>query len=66
MTLDEQNLLDDQIEAEVLADLDDPSAWESPVLVPPSKSPLPDWVTLGRHLELSTGRHSLIGKSRRQ
>jgi hypothetical protein len=28
-------LTDDEIEAEVLADLDDPSAWEEPIYVPP-------------------------------
>lgn len=33
-------LTDDEIEAQVLADLDDPSAWDDPIYVPPSKSPL--------------------------
>jgi hypothetical protein len=54
-----RKLLDDQIEAEVIADLDDPSAWEEPIFVPPSKSPLPEWVTIGRHLELSARFHVL-------
>jgi hypothetical protein len=36
----ERKLLDDQIEAEVLEDLDDPSAWEEPIFVPPSRSTL--------------------------
>jgi hypothetical protein len=48
MTPRERKLLDDQIEAEVLAELDDPSAWEEPIFVPPSKSPLPKWVTAER------------------
>jgi len=39
MTPHERKLLDDQIEAEVIADLDDPSAWEEPIYVPPIKSP---------------------------
>jgi hypothetical protein len=59
MTPRKRKLTDDQIEAEVLADLDDPSAWEDPIAVPPSKSPLPAWVTLGRHMELSARFHVL-------
>ena len=59
MTSRKQKLLDDQIEAEVLADLDDPSAWEEPIYVPPLTSPLPEWVTAGRHLELSARFHVL-------
>jgi hypothetical protein len=59
MTSRKQKVLDDQIEAEVLADLDDPSAWEEPIFVPPSTSPLPEWVTAGRHLELSARFHVL-------
>jgi hypothetical protein len=59
MTSRKQKLLDDQIEAEVIADLDDASAWEEPIYVPPSTSPLPEWVTAGRHLELSARFHVL-------
>lgn len=59
MTSRKQKLLDDQIEAEILADLDDPSAWEEPIFVPPSRSPLPEWVKIGRHLELSARFHVL-------
>jgi hypothetical protein len=59
MTSRKQKLLDDQIEAEVIADLDDPSAWDEAIYVPPSKSPLPEWVTIGRHLELSARFHVL-------
>lgn len=54
-----RKLTDDEIEAEVLKDLDDPSAWGEPVYVPPSKSPRPSWVTRGRHLELSARFHVL-------
>jgi hypothetical protein len=59
MTSRKRKLLDDQIEAEVIADLNDPSAWEEPIFVPPSTSPLPEWVTAGRHLELSARFHVL-------
>src|SRR4051794_16490053 len=59
MTSRKRKLPDDEIEAEVVADLDDPSAWDEPIFVPPSKSPLPEWVTLGRHLELSARFHVL-------
>jgi hypothetical protein len=48
MTPIERTFPDNQIEAEILADLDDPSAWDYPIFVPPSKSPLPEWVTGGR------------------
>jgi hypothetical protein len=59
MTSRKRKLTDDEIEAEVLADLNDPSAWDEPIYVPPSKSPMPVWVTLGRHLELSARFHVL-------
>src|SRR5207248_1336655 len=59
MTSRKRKLLDDQIEAEVLADLNDPSAWGEPIYVPPSKSPRPDWLVVGRHLELSARFHVL-------
>jgi len=59
MTSRKRKLTDDEIEAEVIAELDDPSAWEEPIFVPPSKSPLPEWVTRGRHLELSARFHVL-------
>ncbi len=53
MSSRKRKLTDDQIEAEVLADLADPSAWDEAIFVPPSTSPRPAWVALGRHLELS-------------
>jgi hypothetical protein len=59
MTSRKRKLTDDEIEAQMIADLDDPSAWEEPIYVPPSKSPRPAWVTLGRHLELSARFHVL-------
>lgn len=59
MTSRKRKLTDDEIEAEVLADLQDPTAWEDPIYVPPSRSPRPAWVVLGRHLELSARFHVL-------
>ena len=59
MTSRKRKLLDDQIEAEVLADLNDPSAWGEPIYVPPSTSPRPEWLVVGRHLELSARFHVL-------
>lgn len=59
MSSRKRKLSDDEIEAEVLADLADPSAWDDPIYVPPSKGPRPAWVTLGRHLELSARFHVL-------
>lgn len=59
MSSRKHKLTDDEIEAEVLKDLDDPSAWGDPIYVPPSKTPRPAWVTLGRHLELSARFHVL-------
>ena len=59
MTSRKRKLMDDQIEAEVLADLNDPSAWGEPIYVPPSKSPRPDWLVVGRHIELSARFHVL-------
>lgn len=59
MSSRKRKLTDDEIEAQVIADLDDPSAWDEPIYVPPSKSPRPAWVVQGRHLELSARFHVL-------
>jgi hypothetical protein len=59
MTTRKRKFTDDEIEAQMIADLDDPSAWDEPIYVPPSKSPRPAWVVLGRHLELSARFHVL-------
>jgi hypothetical protein len=50
---------DDQIEAEVLATLDDPSAWEVLPLVPASSSPRPAWMLRNKHLQLAAEFHVL-------
>jgi len=59
MSARKRRLTDDEIEADVLADLDNPAAWDEPIAVPPSNSPRPGWVVLGRHLELSARFHVL-------
>ena len=59
MSSRKRKLTDDEIEAEVLADLADPTAWDDPIYVPPVKSRRPAWVTRGRHLELSARFHVL-------
>jgi len=59
MSSRKRKLTDDEIESQVLADLADPSAWDEAIYVPPSKSPRPAWVVLGRHLELSARFHVL-------
>lgn len=50
---------DDEIEAEFLATRDDPSAWEVLPLVPPSRSPRPEWATREKHLQLAARFHVL-------
>ncbi|MEA2163950.1 MAG: hypothetical protein QOK37_2077 [Thermoanaerobaculia bacterium] len=52
-------LSDDQIEAEVLASLDDPSAWEALPFVPASNSPRPAWMLRNKHLQLAAKFHVL-------
>lgn len=46
-------LTDDEIDALVIAEADDPAAWREPVAVPPSKSPRPAWMAQSKHLELA-------------
>lgn len=59
MSTRRRKVTDDEIEADVLAKLHDPSAWEQPIFVPPPRSPRPAWVALGRHLELAAKFHVL-------
>jgi hypothetical protein len=54
-----QHLNDDQIEAEVLATRDDPSAWELLTPVPPATSPRPAWMLRRKHLDLAAKFHVL-------
>jgi hypothetical protein len=59
MSARKRKLSDDEIEAEVLADLADSSAWGEPLYVAPLTAPRPAWVIRGRHLELSARFHVL-------
>jgi hypothetical protein len=44
---------DEEIDALVTAEADDPSAWGDPIIVPPSKSPRPAWMAQAKHLDLA-------------
>jgi len=44
-------LTEEQIDALVIADADDPSAWGEPTVVPPSASPRPAWMAQAKHLD---------------
>jgi hypothetical protein len=57
MSPHKQKPTDDDVEAAVLAELDDPDAWEEPVYAPPSRSPRPAWATAGRHFEAAARLH---------
>jgi hypothetical protein len=55
----EQAQSDDEIEAEVLAKLGDPEAWEPLPPVPPATSPRPEWAIRAKHLQLAAKFHVL-------
>lgn len=46
-------LTEDEIDALVIAEADDPSAWGEPIIVAPSKSPRPAWMAQAKHLDLA-------------
>jgi len=46
-----RTLTDDEIDALVIAEADDETAWGEPVVVPPSKSPRPAWMAQAKHLD---------------
>jgi hypothetical protein len=48
-----RKLTDDEIDALVIAEADDPSAWGDPIVVPPSNSPRPAWMAQAKHLDLA-------------
>jgi hypothetical protein len=48
-----KKLTDDEMDALVIADADDDSAWGEPVMVGPSKSPRPAWIAQAKHLNLA-------------
>jgi len=52
--LRKHDLSESEIDALVIADAADPSAWGDPIVVPPSTSPRPAWVRESKHLELAS------------
>jgi hypothetical protein len=48
-----RKLTEDEIDALVIAEVDDPSAWGEPIFVPPSTSRRPAWMAQAKHLDLA-------------
>jgi hypothetical protein len=48
-----RKLSDEEIKRKLIRDASQPGAWDSPVLVPASRSPRPVWYGRSRHLELA-------------
>jgi hypothetical protein len=48
-----RKLTEEEIDALVIADADDPSAWGDPIVVPASNSPRPAWMAQTKHLDLA-------------
>jgi hypothetical protein len=48
-----QQLSDEEVDSLVIAQADDPDAWGKPIVVPPSRSPRPEWVTRSKHMDLA-------------
>jgi hypothetical protein len=48
-----RKLTDEEIDALVIAEADDPTAWGEPIYVPASKSPRPAWMARARHLDFA-------------
>jgi hypothetical protein len=48
-----RKLTEDEIDALVIAEADDPSAWGDPIVVPASTSPRPAWMVQAKHLDLA-------------
>jgi hypothetical protein len=44
---------DVELEEALLADAENPEAWEAPISVPPSRSPRPEWYGRRTHIELA-------------
>jgi hypothetical protein len=42
-----------EIIRKVVADAENPEAWEAPITVPPSRSPRPEWYGRRKHIELA-------------
>ena len=45
--------LSEDVKRRLIADAENPDAWEKPIAVPPSRSPRPAWYGRSRHLELA-------------
>src|ERR1051325_903431 len=50
---EKRKLTEAEIDALVIADANDPSAWGEPIVVPPSRSPRPAWMAQAKHLDLA-------------
>jgi len=50
---EKKKLSEEEIDALVITEAHDPSAWGDPVVVPASKSPRPAWIARAKHLELA-------------
>jgi hypothetical protein len=48
-----KKLADDEMDALVIADIEDESAWGEPIPVGPSKSNRPAWIAQAKHLDLA-------------
>jgi hypothetical protein len=53
------NLQRAAIDREVISQIDDDTAWEEQVFVPPSEAPRPHWMRTGKHLEFAAKFHVL-------
>jgi hypothetical protein len=53
MTRRKKELTDDEMDALVVADASDESAWGEPVMVGLAKSPRPAWIAQAKHLDLA-------------
>ncbi|HXH39477.1 MAG TPA: hypothetical protein VNN08_12680 [Thermoanaerobaculia bacterium] len=51
-----RKLTDDEIDALVIAEADDLAAWGEPVIVPPSKSARPAWMSQSKHKPIRNRR----------
>ena len=48
-----RKLTDEEIDALVIAEADDPTAWGEPIYVPPAKSSRPAWMARTKHLDFA-------------
>jgi hypothetical protein len=48
-----QKLSEEEVDQLVIAEANDPDAWEEPIFVPSSRSPRPEWMNRSKHLDLA-------------